>query len=90
NGTLTYGLVYSFWVAINAVLYSVAAYVFTLIIKNNLLALSLPFLWYFIVDFAFAILGFPQYLMSSTVFPFNIEQQPIWTIFVPFTVNVVI
>lgn len=89
-GTLTYGLVYSFWVAINAVLYSTAAYVLTLMIKNNFLAISLPFLWYFVVDFAIAILGFPQFSMTSTVFPFNIGVQPIWTIFVPFTVNVVI
>ncbi|MRX72131.1 ABC transporter permease [Bacillus lacus] len=89
-GTLTYGLVYSFWVAVNAVLYSTASYVLTIIIKNNFLALSLPFLWYFVVNYAIAILGFPQFSMSSTAFPFNITQQPIWTIFVPFTTNIMI
>lgn len=89
-GTIAYAVIYSFWVAVNAVLYATAAYVLTLIIKNSFLALSLPFLWYFVIDFAIAILGYPQFSMTSTVFPFNIITQPIWTIFVPFTVNLLL
>lgn len=89
-GTLTYGVLYSTWVAINAVLYATAAYVLTLIIKNNFLALSLPFLWYFVMNFVAGILGHPEFSTTSTVFPFNITAQPIWTIFIPFAVNLLL
>ena len=89
-GTLTYGLVYSFWVGINAALYSTVAYVLTLIIKNHFLAISLPFLWYFIMNFVTGVLAHPEISTVSTVFPFNITQQPIWTIFLPFGVHIII
>ncbi|MEH7383718.1 ABC transporter permease [Bacillus sp. JJ1533] len=90
HGTLTYGIVYSSWVALNAALYSTVAYVLTLIIKNNFLAISLPFLWYFIMNFVAGVLAHPEFSTTSTIFPFNIEQQPIWTIFVPFTAHLII
>ncbi|WP_033541252.1 ABC transporter permease [Planococcus sp. CAU13] len=89
-GTLVYAIIYSLWVAVNAVLYATAAYVLTLLIKNSFLALSLPFLWYFVIDFAIAVLGYPQFSMTSTVFPFNIIQQPLWTVLVPFSVNLLL
>ncbi|WP_020008118.1 hypothetical protein [Salinicoccus albus] len=86
-GSLTYGIIFSTWIAINAVLYATAAYVLTLIIKNNFLALSLPFLWYFVMNFIASILGHPEFSTTSTVFPFNITAQPIWTILIPFSVH---
>lgn len=90
NGILTYGLVYSIWVGLNAALYSTIAYILTLIIKNNFLAISLPFLWYFIMNFVTGILVHPEFSTVSTIFPFNIEQQPIWTIFIPFIIHLII
>lgn len=89
-GTFVYAIVYSLWVAVNAVLYATAAYVLTLLIKNSFLALSLPFLWYFVSNFAIAVLGYPQFSMSSTVFPFNIIQQPLWTVLFPFSANLLL
>ncbi|QVY61088.1 ABC transporter permease [Cytobacillus gottheilii] len=89
-GTLSYGLIYSFWVGINAALYSSAAYVLTLLMKNHFVAISLPFLWYFVMNFVTAILAHPEFSPVSTVFPFNIIQQPLWTIFVPFTIHLMI
>lgn len=89
-GSLTYGVIYSTWVAINAVLYATVAYVLTLIIKNTFLALSLPFLWYFVMNFVAGILGHPEFSTTSTVFPFNITAQPIWTIFIPFAVHLLV
>lgn len=86
-GTLTYGIVYSIWVALNAVLYATLAFMLTLLIKNTFLALSLPFLWYFILNFVAGVLGYPEFSTTSTIFPFNITEQPIWTIFVPFLFN---
>jgi hypothetical protein len=90
HGTLTYGLIYSFWVGVNAALYSTLALVLTLIVRNSFLAMSLPFLWYFIMNFVAAILGHPEFSTVSTVFPFNIIQQPIWTIFIPFSIHLFI
>lgn len=90
HSSLTYGIVYSFWVAINASLYSSLAYVLTIIISNNLLAISLPFLWYFIMSFVTGVLAHPEFSTISTIFPFNIEQQPIRTIFVPFSFHLII
>lgn len=89
-GTLTYGIVYSLWVALNAVLYATVAFVLTLLIKNTFLALSLPFLWYFIMNFVAGVLGHPEFSTTSTIFPFNITAQPIWTILVPYLLNLTI
>lgn len=87
HGTLTYGIMYSIWVALNAVLYATLAFVLTLLIKNTFLALSLPFLWYFIMNFVAGVLGYPEFSTTSTIFPFNITAQPIWTILVPYLLN---
>ncbi len=83
-GSLVYGVVYSLWVALNGVLYAAIAFFLLMTINNSFLALSLPFIFYHIVDFGIAILGFSKFSLTSTIFPFNIVQQPLWTVIVPF------
>lgn len=88
RSTLLYGVVYSLWVAINGVLYVTLAYLLTICIKNRFVALSVPFLWWFIMNFVTGVLGIERFSPIFSVFPFSITAQPIWTVFVPFVVIV--
>lgn len=81
-----YGLIYSLWVAINGVIYTTAAYLLTIILKNRFVALSIPFLFWFIMNFVTGVLGNEKFSPIFSVFPFSISAQPLWTVFVPFTV----
>ena len=84
-GELTYGLVYSLWVTLNAVVYSTISFLLLLILKRPYIALSVPFLFYHIFNFITGILGYPKFSPISTIFPFNIVQMPLWTVLIPFT-----
>lgn len=86
---LTYGIVYSLWVGLNGALYASIAFLASIIINNKFIALSIPFVWYFVMNFVTAILGIEMFSPVFTIFP-NISAQPIWTIFVPFSVLVLI
>ncbi|WP_108306896.1 ABC transporter permease [Metalysinibacillus jejuensis] len=83
-GNLAYGLTFSLWVSINAVIYSSIALLLMLVLTNPFVALSVPFLFYHIFNFVTGILNAPMFSPLSTIFPFNIVQQPLWTILVPF------
>src|SRR5699024_11775343 len=52
-----YGVLYSLWVAINGALYTTVAYLLSISIKNRFVALTIPFLWWFIMNFITGILG---------------------------------
>ncbi|WP_236611110.1 ABC transporter permease [Halalkalibacterium ligniniphilum] len=84
-GDLTYGVIYSLWVSINAVVYSTIAFMLLLIIENPFVALSAPFLYYHIFNFITGVLAAPWFSPLSTIFPFNIVEQALWTVFVPFS-----
>lgn len=84
-GNFTYGFVYSLWVSVNALLYSTIAFMLMLIIRSQFIALSIPFLFYHVFNFVTAIIGEPRFSPISTVFPFNIIQQPLWTVLIPFS-----
>ncbi|MGP7819730.1 ABC transporter permease [Niallia sp. 01092] len=84
-GDLTYGVIYSLWVSINAVVYSSIAFMLLLIIDNPFVALSVPFLYYHIFNFVTGVLVAPWFSPLSTIFPFNIVEQPLWTVLVPFS-----
>lgn len=81
-----YGLLYSLWVAINGVIYTTVAYLLTIVLKNRFVALSVPFLFWFIMNFITGILGIEQFSPIFSVFPFSISAQALWSIFVPFAV----
>lgn len=84
-----YGVVYSIWVAINGALYVTVAYLFSILIKNRFVALTIPFLWWFIMNFITGILGIESFSPVYSVFPFLITSQPVWVVFVPFITLIV-
>ncbi|RFA32134.1 ABC transporter permease [Virgibacillus dokdonensis] len=84
-GDLAYGLVYSLWVSINAALYSTIAFMLLLVLNNPFVAISIPFLFYHIFNFITGVLAVPQFSPLSTIFPFNIVEQPFWTLLIPFS-----
>ncbi|MCP3033130.1 hypothetical protein LF817_17535 [Halobacillus sp. A1] len=82
-GAITYGVVYSSWVAINTVVY--ASLSLLLLMKiNKALAFSLPFLIYWGAHIITANLSLAVFSPAYSIFPFGITQQPIWTAFIPF------
>jgi flagellar biosynthesis protein FliQ len=83
-GGLIYGLVYSLWVALNAVLYTTISFLLMLIIRRPFISLSVPFLFYHVFNFVAGVFGVARFSPLSTIFPFNIEQQELWTTMVPF------
>ncbi|GGF14595.1 hypothetical protein GCM10010954_11530 [Halobacillus andaensis] len=88
-GTITYGVVYSSWVAINTVIYaSLSLLLLTKI--NKILAFFLPFLIYWGAHILTANLSLEVFSPIYSVFPFNITQQPIWTAFIPFAGLIII
>ncbi|KHE68118.1 hypothetical protein LD39_15230, partial [Halobacillus sp. BBL2006] len=88
-GTITYGVVYSSWVAINTVIY--ASLSLLLLMKiNKILAFSLPFLIYWGAHIITANLSLEVFSPIYSVFPFSITQQPIWTAFIPFAGLIII
>ncbi len=84
-GDYIYVLIYSLWVSINAVVYSTITYLLLHLIRSSFIALLLPFLFYHIFNFISGVLGVPEFSPISTIFPFNIVQQPLWTVLVPFS-----
>lgn len=90
KSVLFYGIVYSLWVGINGAIYMTLAYLLTICFKNKFVALSIPFLWWFVMNFVTAVLGIERFSPVFTVFPFSITAQPIWTIFIPFIVLILI
>lgn len=89
-GTFTYGIMYSFWVALNGMVYATLSFLLALSIKNPFVALSIPFVWYQSMNFMTGILGYSTFSPLSTIFPFNLTQQELWTILVPFTVLILV
>ena len=87
---LLYAVIYSAWIALNGALYATLAYLLILALEQVYLAMSLPFVAYHIFNFVAGILQAPQFSPISTVFPFNITEQPLWTVFVPFTILIIV
>ncbi|WP_157739587.1 hypothetical protein [Paenibacillus physcomitrellae] len=89
-GSLTYGVVYSLWVAVNAALFAAFAFLLVLLVDRPFLALSIPFAFYLVQSFFMGAFGLVKYQFFQAVFPFNYAQQPIWTSFVPTAVLIAI
>ena len=85
-----FAFVYAGWVALNAVAYSSLAILCLLLIPNIFIALSIPFLFYHIASFIIALLGFPEFLFDASIFPFNVDQQSITTVLLPFSVVLIL
>ena len=89
-GDFTYGIAYSLWVSINAILYSTISFLLLLLLRRSFVALSAPFLFYHIFNFVAGVFGVAKFSPVSTIFPFNIQLQPLWTVLVPFTFLLII
>lgn len=89
-GTLTYGLLYCTWVGINGLLYSSFGFLLLIIKEKPLVALSTPFIYYLVANFIAQLLGLDKFSPGSTVFPFSVAQQPLWTVLIPFTLLILI
>jgi len=89
-GPFIYGLTYSIWIACNAVIYSLLSFYSVILTKNRLLALSIPFLVYFIGTLVLGTLKLDRFRPAYTIFPFGYVQSPIWTAFIPLIVLVCI
>ncbi len=92
-GNFAYGLVFSFWVGLNAVLYSSLGFFTVLLFKNKLIGIAFPVLFYLIGTFSFSFSDtLAPFRMADVVFPFSIEQEPIITtcvtVFVLFLINI--
>lgn len=77
---ITFGLLYSFWVGLHAVLYATIGFFMVILLDKQLLALISPILLYIIGTFTTGL--FPSLLPFrplDVIFPFNIAQQPFWT-----------
>ncbi|MEK3955711.1 MULTISPECIES: ABC transporter permease [unclassified Psychrobacillus] len=89
-GPFVYGLIYSIWVGLNGVLFATLPIILCLLLDNSFVALSIPFVWYQGLSFISAVLGIAKFAPLYTVFPYSIIQQELWTVFVPFSILLVI
>ncbi len=87
---LLYAVLYAAWIGLNGAAYATLAYLLILALEQIYLAISLPFVAYHIFNFVAGIMQAPQFSPISTVFPFNITEQPLWTVFVPFAILIVV
>ncbi len=87
---LLYAVLYAAWIGLNGAAYATLAYLLILALEQVYLAISLPFVAYHIFNFVAGIMQAPQFSPISTVFPFNITEQPLWTVFVPFAILIVV
>ncbi|OMC71566.1 hypothetical protein BK126_05680 [Paenibacillus sp. FSL H7-0326] len=89
-GTVTYGVLYSGWVALNAACYVSLGFMFVILVNNRFFALSIPFLVYFIGSFLAASFNLDPYQFTHSIFPYGYIQGPIWKSFVPFIILVLL
>lgn len=89
-GTFIYGLIYSSWVGINGVLYATFALLLLMISEKPLVSLTTPFIYYIFGNFLTQLLNYDKFSPGSTIFPFSISIQPLWTVLVPFCVLLMI
>lgn len=79
-GNFVYGLAFSAWIGLNALAYSTLGFFTVLLVKQKLLGITIPVIFYLIGTF---ILSFSNvlepYRLADSVFPFSIGQQSIST-----------
>lgn len=88
-GWPVYAVIYGAFVALAAAAWSSLCFLLVLVVANRYLALSVPFIVCEVANFLAALAGHPEFSPLSSVFPFNITAQPLWTAFVPVGVVIV-
>ncbi|SDT05428.1 hypothetical protein SAMN05444162_2957 [Paenibacillaceae bacterium GAS479] len=89
-GEITYGLLYSLWVGINAVCYTSIGFMFLLFIRNQFVALSIPVLIYYCGSFILGALFSLPYQFIFSVFPFGYKQISMTILLVPASLLILI
>lgn len=69
---------YSLWVGFHAALYGICSVIAQIHIGNRLVALALPAIVEFLVDYVLAVLGLENWGMIPAAFPFNLRQGSIF------------
>lgn len=83
-GSLVFGFVYSIWIALNAVLWVSFAFLLVLLIKNQYIALTMPFVFYLLQNFLFGALHLYHLRFYTFIFQFNYLQLPLFQAMTPF------
>lgn len=77
-GPLVYFAGYGAWVALHGAIYGALAVTVLINVPNRVLALLLPFVAAFVIDFVLANLGLGSWGAIPTVFASNLTQGPLW------------
>ncbi|WP_036218194.1 hypothetical protein [Lysinibacillus sphaericus] len=83
-GSLTYGLVYSLWVGINAAIYASIGFLLLILVPNKFVAMTVPTLIYLIGSYILSLVHLRPFRLLDSIFPYSYIQQPIWTAVIPF------
>lgn len=76
-GPLVYGVGYAAWIGVSAAVYSVAAVLCLVIMKNRLAAIAVPSALYLAQSVIMIALVGPQSTVVYSVFPFGLTQLPV-------------
>lgn len=82
HGPWGFPLAFSMWLDVNAVLYSCISLSLSLMTRNRILPIVVPWLVSFVLSFAFAITGFQAYSLLL-IFPFNLQQLALTNMLYP-------
>ncbi|MDQ0157378.1 hypothetical protein [Robertmurraya andreesenii] len=85
-GAFTYGLIYSFWVGLNAAIYASIGFLLLVLVPNKFIAMTFPTLIYLIGSYLLSVGNLRIFRFIDSIFPYSYIQQPIWTAIVPFIV----
>lgn len=85
-GSFTYGLVYSFWVGLNAAVYTSIGFLLLFLIPYKFIAMTVPTLIYLIGSYILSVSNLRPFRFIDSIFPYSYIQQPIWTAIIPFIV----
>ena len=83
---ILYAIIYSFWVAINGAFYATFAFLLTIFSTNYFTAMTTPIIFYHLGNFLLPTLSLEIFSPLISVFPFSIQQQPLWILFIPFLI----
>ncbi|MFZ1412220.1 MAG: hypothetical protein WAS07_12230 [Micropruina sp.] len=75
-------LAYAVWLAVNAALYSTLTMCALVLVRNRVLALTLPWIAYLAAGFALAVTWLEAYSVLLA-FPFNLTQLPLTNLLYP-------
>lgn len=74
---LMYGLLFSLWRGLLAVLIATLAFVLSLYVENIFIILTGPFIYYILENFILSVLGIPQYRLVTAIDPTTLQLSTI-------------